>query len=59
MRKFWTRFRTDDRGQDMIEYTLILAFVARASAALFATTGRSVNAIWLKANPQLSAAAGS
>ena len=31
MRNFWQ----DEAGQDLIEYTLLLAFVALASAALF------------------------
>jgi Flp pilus assembly pilin Flp len=46
-------------GQDLIEYTLVLAFVALASAALFGSAGRSVNTVWSKAGSQLSAAAGS
>ena len=55
----WVRFWVDDRGQDLIEYTLMLAFVALASAALFASAGHSINAIWSKADSQLSTAAGS
>jgi hypothetical protein len=35
MTTFWAQFWSDDRGQDLIEYTLMLAFVALASAALF------------------------
>ena len=31
IRNFWA----DDQGQDLIEYTLLMAFVALASAALF------------------------
>jgi len=31
LRNLWN----DDQGQDMIEYTLLMAFVALASAALF------------------------
>jgi Flp pilus assembly pilin Flp len=59
MTTLWTRFWSDERGQDLIEYTLMLAFVALASAALFAGAGHSINAIWSKADSQLSAAAGS
>jgi Flp pilus assembly pilin Flp len=47
----------DDRGQDLIEYTLLLAFVALASAALFAGAGGSVQSIWSTTNSQLAAAA--
>ena len=50
-------FIADDRGQDLIEYTLLLAFVALASAAIFISAGGSINTIWSVANSQLSAAA--
>jgi hypothetical protein len=40
MKTFWRRFWSDDRGQDLIEYTLMLAFVALASAALFSSARR-------------------
>jgi Flp pilus assembly pilin Flp len=55
----WERFWSDERGQDLIEYTLMLAFVALASAALFAGAGHSINTVWSKAESQLSAAGGS
>jgi Flp pilus assembly pilin Flp len=41
----------------LIEYTLLLAFVALASAALFISAGGSINTIWSVANSQLSVAA--
>jgi Flp pilus assembly pilin Flp len=50
-------FLSDDRGQDLIEYTLLLAFVALASAALFISAGGSINTIWSITNTQLSGAA--
>jgi len=50
-------FLRDDQGQDLIEYTLLLAFVALASAALFIAAGGSVNTIWSVANSRLSNAA--
>ena len=50
-------FLRDDRGQDLIEYTLLLAFVALASAALFVSAGGSINTIWSTANSRLSDAA--
>jgi len=56
---FWTKFWSDDRGQDLIEYTLMLAFVALASAALFSSAGGSINTIWSNTNSQLSTASGS
>ena len=44
----------DDQGQDLIEYTLLLAFVALASAALFIGAGDSVKGIWTTSNTQLA-----
>jgi Flp pilus assembly pilin Flp len=47
-------FLNDDQGQDLIEYTLLLAFVALASAAVFIGAGGSITGIWTGANTQLS-----
>jgi Flp pilus assembly pilin Flp len=52
-------FLRDEQGQDLIEYTLLLAFVALASAGLFISAGGSVSGIWGRANTQLGAAAAS
>ena len=52
LRNLWN----DDQGQDLIEYTLLLAFVALASAALFIGAGGSVKGIWNATNSQLAAA---
>ena len=49
-------FLNDEQGQDLIEYTLLLAFVALASAALFIGAGNSVQGIWTATNSQLSSA---
>ena len=49
-------FSNDEGGQDLIEYTLLMAFVALASAALFIGAGKSVQGIWTATNSQLSAA---
>jgi Flp pilus assembly pilin Flp len=58
MKNLMTLLRGEE-GQDLIEYTLLLAFVALASAALFVGTGGSVNSIWGAANSNLANAAGS
>jgi Flp pilus assembly pilin Flp len=50
------KFYSDEQGQDLIEYTLLLAFVALASAALFIGAGASVQGIWSVTNSQLAAA---
>jgi len=52
LRNLWS----DDSGQDLIEYTLLMAFVALASAALFLGAGGSVKGIWSTTNSQLTAA---
>jgi Flp pilus assembly pilin Flp len=49
----------DEQGQDLIEYTLLLAFVALASAALFISTGSSIGSIWNSSSGTLSTAAAS
>ena len=46
LRTFWQ----EDRGQALIEYTLVMALVALVSAALFVAAGASTRGIW--ANPQ-------
>lgn len=57
MTSMFKNFVRDEQGQDLIEYTLLLAFVALASAGLFISAGGSVNTIWTLANSQLSTAA--
>jgi Flp pilus assembly pilin Flp len=52
LRNLWI----DEGGQDLIEYTLLMAFVALASAALFLGAGNSIVGIWTSTNTQLSAA---
>jgi Flp pilus assembly pilin Flp len=59
MKNFFSTFVNDDQGQDLIEYTLLLAFVALASAALFTSAGSSVSKIWGAASANLANAASS
>ena len=56
MEVFMSAFLKDDAGQDLIEYTLLMAFVALASAALFIGAGGSINGILTFTNSQLQAA---
>ena len=53
MKTMWSNFLRDEQGQDLIEYTLLLAFVALASAALFIGAGNSVAGIWSVTNSRL------
>jgi Flp pilus assembly pilin Flp len=57
MKNMMTRFMKDEQGQDLIEYTLLMAFIALASAAIFVNAGSSVTSIWKSASNQLSNAA--
>ena len=50
MKQFLLRFVRDEDGQDLVEYTLLLAFVCLASAALFIGAGASLSGIWGEAN---------
>jgi Flp pilus assembly pilin Flp len=59
MMNVFKSFWRDEQGQDLVEYTLLLAFVALASAGLFMSAGGSINKIWVTANSRLTDAAGS
>ena len=54
--KLLNRFFRDEQGQDLIEYTLLLAFVCLASAALFISAGGSIAGIWTATNSDLAVA---
>ena len=47
------RFLEEDRAQDLIEYTLLLGFVALVSAGLMAQTGIGIQGIWSTSNSTL------
>jgi len=49
-------FITDEQAQDLIEYTLLLAFVCLATSALFVSSGGSLSGIWTSANSELATA---
>jgi len=55
MRDLLSRFRAEDQAQDLVEYTLLLAMVCLASAAMFIGGGGTVKGIWSTANSQLVA----
>jgi Flp pilus assembly pilin Flp len=50
------RFLQEEQGQDLIEYTLLLAFVCLATSALFVSSGGSLSGIWTSANSRLAVA---
>jgi Flp pilus assembly pilin Flp len=53
--QLWTLWRQDS-GQDLIEYTLLLAFVVFITAGVVSIGGASIQGITSKSNSQLSAA---
>ena len=54
-----SRFLANETGQDLVEYSLLLAFIALAEAAAFMGMSNEVNTIWSAANNHLAAANGS
>ena len=54
-------FHRDESGQDLVDYTLLLAAIALAGAAAFIGMSGSANVLWSVANSNLAAgnAAGS
>lgn len=52
LKEFWML----EQGQDLIEYTLLIAFVCLAAAALFISGGNSIAGIWSVGNSRLIAA---
>lgn len=53
------RLRTlarDEQGQDLVEYTLLLAFVCLAGAAAFIGMGNTTKGLWTTVNSRLAAA---
>lgn len=51
------RFIKETTGTDLVEYTLLLAFVCLASAAAYIGVGRTTSQIWSITNARLASAA--
>ena len=51
------RLWVEEEGQDLIEYTLLLAFMALGSLSLMTKAGASTSNIWTAASVTLSNAA--
>jgi Flp pilus assembly pilin Flp len=47
----------EEDGQDLVEYSLLLAFIALAAIALLSAAGTSVTSIWTSINTGLTSAA--
>ncbi len=55
--QFVKNFLKDEQGQDIVEYTLLLGFIALASAALLPGVSSAISTIWGNTNTQLNSAA--
>jgi Flp pilus assembly pilin Flp len=53
LKAFWN----EDDGQDMVEYSLLLAFIALAAVGLLTTIKASITTIWTSISTTLSTAA--
>jgi Flp pilus assembly pilin Flp len=47
-------FCREDRGQDVVEYTLLMAAMALATAAMMINMKNAVNGIWVDTNKALT-----
>jgi Flp pilus assembly pilin Flp len=53
LRAFWK----EEDGQDMVEYSLLLAFIALAAVALLTGVKTKLNVLWTTVNATISNAA--
>lgn len=54
--RLWRTLVRDERGQDLVEYSLLLAFICLAGAALFIGMGQTTKGLWTTVNSRLAAA---
>ncbi len=56
MKNLFETFLQDEQGQDLVEYALLLAFIALAATTLLGTMKTSINGIFTKVNTALTTA---
>ncbi|HEX4227521.1 MAG TPA: Flp family type IVb pilin [Bryobacteraceae bacterium] len=56
VKSFVKRFWQDEQGQDLVEYSLLLAFIALAAVGVLSTVKSSISTIWNSINSSLTAA---
>jgi Flp pilus assembly pilin Flp len=56
MAQYLYNFWRDDEGQDLIEYTLLICFIAIACLAFVGSGRTAVNSIWTTSSSQLNSA---
>lgn len=57
MIRFLKRVWKEEEGQDLVEYTLLLAFVSLATAGIITTIGADVKTVWTATSTHVAAAA--
>jgi Flp pilus assembly pilin Flp len=55
MRELMKKFIQDEEGQDLVEYALLLVFLALAAITVLPTLGSSVNRVFSQSNSSLNA----
>jgi Flp pilus assembly pilin Flp len=55
MIKLLNQFLNDEDGQDLVEYALLLVFLALAAISILPTLGSSVNVVFSQSNSALNA----
>ena len=56
IRQYVMAFAAGETASDLVEYALLLAFIALAGAAALLNMGGSTNVLWSVANSRLAAA---
>jgi Flp pilus assembly pilin Flp len=56
MAAYLYNFWQEEDGQDLIEYSLLITFIAIACAAIIGAGRPAVNSIWIASNNQLTKA---
>jgi Flp pilus assembly pilin Flp len=56
MAQYLSNFAREEDGQDLIEYTLLMTFIAIACLALVGSGRNSINQIWITSNSDLTSA---
>ena len=55
VKAFVKEFWQDEQGQDLVEYSLLLAFIALAAVGVLSTVKTSISKIWASVNSSLKA----
>ena len=58
MKRLLLNLWREDEGQDLIEYSLLITFIAIATAAVVGSGQNAIRSIWSTSNSQISAANG-